>query len=145
VTDERGEPAAWPLVLREIARASGHELRNALNALVVNLEVVRSRSHTFDDSVRPFVTQSVEQAEQSVSVAEGAIALLNLVVGAIDERGQVEAREDESGVRLKASETEVSRLNRGLAGLVSRGVISADATDAAVILRIPEKERAQPE
>jgi hypothetical protein len=143
VTDEPVGSAQWPAVLRDIARASGHELRNVLNALVVNLEVVRSRADSLDDSVRPFVTQSVEQAEQSVSVAEGTIALLNLVVGAIDGDGHVAGSSVNGDVRIEASEGETARLERALSGLASRHVVAAEAADAAVILRIPDKQSEQ--
>ena len=91
MTEPSREPAESPPVLRDIARASGHDLRNALNALVVNLEVVRARTDSLDDSVRYFVTQSVEQAERCVKQAEEAIALLNLVVAAIGPDGRFDA------------------------------------------------------
>lgn len=91
----------WVPVLRDFARTSGHELRNALNALVVNLEVVRSRPDAVDDSVRLFVQQAVDQAEDSVRLAEGTISLLNTIVRAIDSTGTLRAEAAEpGGVRL---------------------------------------------
>jgi hypothetical protein len=135
VTEASREPEAWPPVLREIVRASGHELRNALNALVVNLEVVRARSRTLDDAVRSFVDQSVEQAEESVSVAEATIALLNLVVGAIGSDGRVAGRLTDAGVEIGAAESEVERLVRALGGLTERKVVEAGGSGAAVILK----------
>ena len=100
---ERSAEPEWVPVLREFARASGHELRNALNALVVNLEVVRSRPDAVDDSVRLFVQQAVDQAEESVRLAEGTISLLNTVVRAIDATGSLNAEAvDQGGVRLGA-------------------------------------------
>ena len=90
-------------MLREFARESGHELRNALNALVVNLEVVRSRPDAIDPSLQLVVRQAVEQAEESVRLAEGTISLLNKVVGAIDGSGALEAdTAPPGGVRLGA-------------------------------------------
>ena len=103
MTEIPGSPPAWVPVLRDFARASGHELRNALNALVVNLEVVRSRPDAVDDSVRLFVQQAVDQAEESVRLAEGTISLLNTIVRAIDSTGSLEAEAVEpGGVRLGA-------------------------------------------
>jgi hypothetical protein len=134
VTDSP-EQADFSPILRDIARASGHELRNALNALVVNLEVVRSRTLSLDDSVRLFVGQSVEQAEESVSVAEATIALLNLVVGAIGEDGRVGASAADGGVRISTKETEVERLERALAVLATRNAVETKASGAAVILK----------
>ena len=87
----RDPEAEWVPVLREFARTSGHELRNALNALVVNLEVVRSRPDAIDDSIRLFVQQAVDQAEESIRLAEGTISLLNTIVRAIDATGSLQA------------------------------------------------------
>ena len=67
-----GDTAGTVPVLSHVARAAGHELRNSLNALVVNLEVVRSRSS--EPAVQPFLEQSVRQSEESVRLAEQAIA-----------------------------------------------------------------------
>lgn len=90
-------------VLRDLARASRHDLRNALNGLVVNLEVVRSRKADFDSSLQLFVQQAVDQAEESVRRAERTILLLSSIVEAIDETGSVHAEVLEGGnVRLGA-------------------------------------------
>jgi len=97
VTEPVREPAEWPPVLRDQARASGHDLRNALNGLVVNLEVVRARTESLDESVRLFVRQAVEQAEISVKRAEATIALLNLVADAVGPDGRIEGSVDSSG------------------------------------------------
>ncbi len=127
-------PSAAPLGL--IARASGHELRNALNALVVNLEVVRSR--VTDPATLSFAQQAVEQSEESVRLAEASIALLNLVVGAIGSDGFVQCSADASGeVRIRGSAGEVERTVRSLKGLADRGAIRVDTSDTTVILSIP--------
>ena len=140
MTDPQGESARWAPVLRDVARVSGHELRNALNALVVNLEVVRSRSDTLDDKVRPFVAQAVEQSEESVRLAEGIISLLNLLVGAVDDQGRVRAVSVEPGtVKIDATESEAVRAARALTALAARTSVTADATETAVILSISEK------
>ena len=131
---------AWLPVLREISRTAGHELRNSLNALVVNLEVVRSRSDRMDAAVQPFVTQAVEQAEESVRLAEGTIALLNLVAGAVGPDGVLEARHvAHGGVAIGAIEGEAQRTARAIQHLAKRAGASVEAGDATVILSIPEK------
>ena len=119
-----------------IARASGHELRNALNALVVNLEVVRSR--ITDPATQPFADQAVEQCEESVRLAEASIALLNLVIGAVGPDGLLRcSANDSGGIRILAAEGEAERAVRSLKGLAARGVISVDTSDTTVILSIP--------
>jgi len=139
VTETQGqESALWGPVLSHVARASGHELRNALNALVVNLEVVRSRV-PFDDPSGYFIGQALEQSEESVRLAEGAIALLDLVVSAIG-NGQP-ARIVSTGpctARVESSEPEAQRAVYALRALVARTEIRAESADSAVILTIPE-------
>lgn len=72
--------------LRNVARRSVHESRNALNGLVVNLEVVRSRlarSGDYEDLLA-FAEQAAAQGETSVQITEGIGALLSLILGSVD-------------------------------------------------------------
>lgn len=125
-------------MVREISRTSGHELRNALNALVVNLEVVSSTAGTLDEKAKPFMAQAVEQSEESVRLAEAAIALLNLFVDAVDGTGHLAASQvAERGVRIESAEA--VRVAQAVGALASRSAVRAEATDAAVILSISEE------
>jgi signal transduction histidine kinase len=119
-----------------VARASGHELRNALNALVVNLEVVRSRIS--DPATQPFAEQAVRQSEESARLAESAIALLNLVVGAIDADGRFHGSTSDGKARVESAEAEIDRTVRALRALAERGAVRVDTSGPAVILSIPE-------
>ena len=123
------------LPLAAIARAAGHELRNALNALVVNLEVVRSR--VTDAATQPFADQAVEQSEESVRLAEASIALLNLIVGAIGEDGHFRGTVVSDGIRIEGREEEVERVVRALRSLEDRKAVSVDTSGSTVILSIP--------
>ncbi len=132
----------WFPVLRDVSRNAGHELRNSLNALVVNLEVVRSRTDRMDAAVEPFVKQAVDQAEESVRLAEGTIALLNLVVNAVGTEGMsgfqyVLPR----GAAIAAGQSEAERTAKSTRHLVERAGGSVEVGDAAVILSIPDKDR----
>lgn len=102
MTDHKQTPATdWLPVLREIARTSRHDLRNALNGLVVNLEVVRSRKDSLDPSVQLFLQQAVDQAEESVRRAESTIRLLTSIVDSVDDDGALTAElVGRDGVRL---------------------------------------------
>ncbi len=122
--------------LGAIARAAGHELRNALNALVVNLEVVRSR--VTDPGTQTFAEQAVVQSEESVRLAEASIALLNLVVGAIGGDGRIRGSAFRGAVRIDGSEGEVERAVKALQSLANRGAVSVDTSGSTVILSIPE-------
>ncbi len=126
-------------LLREAGHEVGHELRNTLNALVVNLEVVRSRSDGLDRAVQPFLAQAVEQSEESVRMAEAAIALLHLVLGAVSADGMLNiADHDGRALRIESTEFEAERAIRALEPLVARGAIAAERGGATVILSIPD-------
>lgn len=140
MTEQEGK-TPWAPVFRDAARISGHELRNALNALVVNLEVVRSGSGSVDEKLKPFIAQAVEQSEESVRLAEGAIALLNLIAGAVSDTGHVHASYIEPrAVRISTTEGEAVRVARAVAPLASRASVSAEASGTTVILRVFDKE-----
>lgn len=142
MTEQDADAPAWAPVLRDFARASGHELRNALNALVVNLEVVRSRSESVDPSVRFFVTQAVEQSEESVRLAEGTIALLNLIVGAVAHDGSLQVEfVPPNGASIESRESQGARTVHAMSALTGRTPLVAEATETAVILSIPETHR----
>ena len=138
---ESGEGGAkWVPVLSDLARLSGHELRNALNGLVVNLEVVRARSATLDQASQPFLAQAIDQADESTRLAEGAIALLNVIIAAIGEDGRVNAKYVEpNGVGVETSEAEAERAVRSLAALAARTTLNTDVSGRTVILSIPER------
>lgn len=137
MTEREAAGDGWPEALARICRASGHELRNSLNALVVNLEVVRSR--VSDPATQPFIDQAVRQSEESVRLTEASIALLNLVVSAVHADGSIDATPGEHGeVRLTAVELELERTVRALSVLADRGAVRVDTSDTTVILSIPE-------
>ena len=77
-------------VLREIIRRAGHEIRNALNGVAVNVEVVRGRSAR--DSGGGDVTAFAERAILNVSAASvltnGLLALTNATLRAAHESGE---------------------------------------------------------
>jgi hypothetical protein len=106
---------------------------------VVNLEVVRARSATLDDSTQPFLAQAIDQADQTARLAEGTIALLNTIVAAIDAEGSVKAGFiGPRGVKIEVSPAEAERAARSLSTLSDRTDLTADASGGTVILSIPE-------
>jgi hypothetical protein len=139
VTDSAQQTTAeWKGALESAASAAGHEMRNALNGLVVNLEVVRSLAESAGFSAEPFMTQAVSQSEESVRLAEATIALLKLVTGAIRSDGTIACQS--GGARQVSVEagTGAERVVEALKPLLDRGVLSAETSGSTVILRIPE-------
>ncbi len=139
MTDPTPEQKLWVPVLRKVARASGHELRNALNSVVVNLEVVRSRSESGNPAVQPFIAQAVQQSEESARLAESTIALLNLVVSAVSDDPDVRFDSVGSrGVRIECEAGDSDRVVRALEPMTLRSAFSAGTDGSAVILTIPD-------
>ena len=69
--------ALWLHALQRLADRAAHELNNALNGVVVNLEVVRARARPEADAgrVAPFAEAAVEQAEGALALTGALLAL----------------------------------------------------------------------
>lgn len=79
--------AAWLARLYELGRPATHEVRNALNGLAVNLEVVRSRAARPDApaaSVARFADAAVEQLDHLASLAEALLSFIRPVPEPVD-------------------------------------------------------------
>lgn len=88
------------------------------------------------------MAQAVEQSEESVRLAEGAIALLNFLVDAIaDGRSARIQSVGAHAARIEGSESEVHRLAASLRALAARAPVTAEPTDTAVILRFAESSK----
>ena len=140
MTDDSAGSSEWLPVLREFARSTGHELRNALNGLVVNLEVVRVQSSQPGEQSEQFLSQAIEQAEESVRLAEGTISLLNLIAASIDANGRIQARfVPPRGVQIESDESEATRAAKSLIAAAKRTSFEVDVSGGAVILSMPER------
>jgi signal transduction histidine kinase len=68
----------WLAALQRLAAGVGHEMRNALNGVAVNLEVVRSRA-TRDGmpatSLAQYASTASDQLESVITIAEALVAL----------------------------------------------------------------------
>ena len=70
--------------MREIIRRAGHELRNALNGVAVNVEVVRSRSAREGSAkeLTSFAERAAAQVSEASALTDGLIALVGSVLSA---------------------------------------------------------------
>lgn len=129
-------------------RKSVHETRNALNGLVVNLEVVRTRlSRTTTGSpmtaqdVLSFAEQAMEQAELAVRLNDGVGAMLYLIAAAVSADGKMRvgivgnARTISFDIDSVTSE----RLFPRLKVLGAQAGFTAERSNSTVIFTIPEK------
>jgi hypothetical protein len=78
VTDTRRKPEEAPQAVREIVRRAGHEIRNALNGVAVNVEVVRSRIGREGSTleVASFAERASAQVGEASALADGLLALI---------------------------------------------------------------------
>ena len=70
------DAADWLDTLQQLADAVAHELRNALNGVAVNVEVMRSRSQREGveaSSLATFATHAAEQVESAVALSEALL------------------------------------------------------------------------
>ena len=73
-----------PEAVREIIRRAGHELRNALSGVAVNVEVVRSRlgKQGSAEELSLFANRASAQVEEASALTDGLLALVNSVLAA---------------------------------------------------------------
>lgn len=143
IDSESAEEPEWLPQLRGLVRGSAHETRNALNGLVVNLEVVRSRlaRNGGQESLLAFAETAAAQAEETVRLNEASASLLQLVAGSIGKNGElrcVHSMEPEPSLRF---ELDVSTAERVMPGLRTLGNVlgfNARTRDGAVILSFPQ-------
>ena len=133
----------WLPQLRGLVRGSAHETRNALNGLVVNLEVVRSRlaRNGGEESLLAFAEQASAQAEESVRLSEAAASLLQMVAGSIGENGELRCARTMGSEPALHFELDASTAERVLPGLRTLGKalgFDARTRDGAVILSFPQ-------
>jgi hypothetical protein len=84
VTDTRRKPKEAPQAVREIIQRAGHEIRNALNGVAVNVEVVRSRIGREGSTleVASFAERASAQVGEASALADGLLALIGPLLAA---------------------------------------------------------------
>lgn len=83
MTDKNPPPSAdQSEAVREILRRAGHELRNALSGVAVNLEVVRSRAARGDGAgdIKSFADRASSQISEASALADGVLALTRAMI-----------------------------------------------------------------
>lgn len=85
MTDDIAEAKADALeIVREITRRAGHEIRNALSGVAVNVEVVKGRAARGDgaDALAPFADRAVLQVGVASALTDGLLGLVSSVLTA---------------------------------------------------------------
>ena len=121
-------------------RRAGHEIRNALNGVAVNVEVVRSRS-SGDASSRDltsFAEHAMTQVAEASALTDGLLALVNSVLtaqaaGTLKSPGRHGA---ESRIELMIYGDQASALVSDIERLTSRIGVGVEQHGPRVILTI---------
>lgn len=131
-------PEAFDTV-REINRRAGHEIRNALNGVAVNVEVVRARTRPGSSSpeVASFAERAAAQVGEASALADGLLALLGAVfTAAADGSLRGRASGGASEIELKVYGDRADRLMSDIGHLASRIGVGVERSGEMVILRV---------
>lgn len=84
MTETRIKGKQPPQTVSEILRRAGHQLRNALNGVAVNVEVVRSRTDREESSkeLKAFAERASAQVGEASALTDGLLALVTAVLAA---------------------------------------------------------------
>jgi len=140
VTKARTPAAEAPEPVREILRRAGHELRNALNGVAVNVEVVRSRADREGSpkELAPFAERASAQVGEASALTDGLLAFVGSVLSAQSAGTLKTTGDGGAGSRIELmiygerSATIVSDIER----LTSRIGVGVEQDGQRVILRV---------
>jgi hypothetical protein len=140
VTKVRTQGAEAPEAVRAILRRAGHELRNALNGVAVNVEVVRSRADREGSpkDLASFAERASGQVGEASALADGLLAFVGSVLAA-QAAGTLKTTGDGSaGSRIELmiyGERSASTLS-DIERLTSRIGVAVEEHGQRVILRV---------
>ena len=140
MTKARPQATDAPEAVREIIRRAGHEIRNALNGVSVNVEVVRSRTAREEapKDVASFAERASAQVREASALADGLLAFVDSVLMA-----QANGTLKSTGGRGAGSQVELTIYGERGAVLVSdierlasRTGLAVEQRGQRVILRV---------
>jgi signal transduction histidine kinase len=139
VTDARPRLKEAPQAVREIIRRAGHEIRNALNGIAVNVEVVRSRSGSerATKDLTSFAERASAQVGEASALTDGLLALVNSLLAAMA-AGTLKTSRHGAGSRIELmiyGDNRASVLS-DIERLTSRVGVGIERDDERVILTI---------
>jgi His Kinase A (phospho-acceptor) domain len=86
-------PSLWLGALGRLAGRAAHELKNPLNGLALNLEVVRSRSARAGieaSSLAPYAAAAASELERTIPLVEALLALARPLSNPVDLHGAIQ-------------------------------------------------------
>jgi hypothetical protein len=141
VTDDPARAKADALdIVREIIRRAGHEIRNALNGVAVNVEVVRSRVAREGPAteITSFAERAGGQIGQATLLTNGLLSLVGVVLSA-EAEGRLRPKPGaggESRIELMIYGDRASGFVSDIKHLADRIGVGIEQSDARVILTV---------
>ncbi len=140
MTEARAADAKAVQAIREIIRRAGHELRNALSGVAVNIEVVRSRSERGGSAqeLTSFAERARLQAGVATALSDGLLALMGTVLASAADGTlrSVPGRGAETQTELMIYGDGAARLLSDIERLASLIGVSVEQQGERVILRV---------
>jgi signal transduction histidine kinase len=139
----RGSAVLWAETLQALANVVAHDLRNALNAVAVNLEVVRGRSARGADvsAIAPFAATAAANFETAAAAAEALLSFARPEPGRVDVAAVI-ARLARLLAVLGEPRIEVHDRSDGRATTVAQADIARAAVARSVLAALDNGERA---
>lgn len=145
MTDEAGAPGSDALaVVREIVRRSGHEIRNALNGVAVNVEVVRSRHgrQSAGNEVSSFAERAVADVAKATALTNAVLAVVGAVLAALSRGGVNSAGHgDPSEIEVMIYGGRAPVFVSEIAPLAEEIGVSVEQRGQSVILRVLPEDK----
>jgi hypothetical protein len=141
VTDDPARAKADALdIVREIIRRAGHEIRNALSGVAVNVEVVRSRVARQGPAteIASFAERAGAQIGEATALTNGLLSLVGMVLEA-EARGTLRSAPGASGgsrIELMIYGEQAGVLLSDIKHLADRIGVGVEQGDKRVILTV---------
>jgi signal transduction histidine kinase len=137
----KGNEAQISDVLAAVSRRASHEVRNALNAVAVNIEVVRSRLARPDADPRelqPFAERASLESDAAASLANGLADLTRLLARAAPAQGEAKIKKtaDSTIVALPLCSSDDNEVTHDLKALAARLGVSVSLDSSTVIFTV---------
>ena len=141
MTDDPARAKADALdIVREIIRRAGHEIRNALSGVAVNVEVVRSRVSREGSAteIASFAERAGAQIGEATALTNGLLSLVGMVLDA-EARGTLRSAPEASGgsrIELMIYGDRAGVLLSDIKHLADRIGVGVEQGDKRVILTV---------
>ena len=126
-------------VIREVVRRAGHEIRNALNGVAVNVEVVRSRLNrdpAAGDTL-PFAERAISNVSAASVLTNGLLALTNATLASGTESAGVKGKQEAvTGGSVELTLANASAVLSDIRRLAAAIDVSVEERGANVILKV---------